>query len=356
MSEGKEKNHPLFTCSRLFAEIRGYAQYAVSHRNDPESLQKALSAIERISHQGGDLARYLVATVLGKAPKGRECSLCEVADDFVHHAQTAQPSPDIHLTRAFNADPVVLVEPSWLHHALRAALLHILRFFRPGEKVTATVKVDEQGAWARICVYANAVGNEGTFEGRGEQSGEEAPWYEVQAVQKIMELLGGTVTCANSGDTRAMTISLPKMVRTGPLSADDVRPATAGRRPDAGISILLADDEGGIRDLLKAILTSAGVTSIETAANGAEACQRAAQREYSAIIMDVSMPVLSGIEAFKKIKSARLSARIIFITGLYEEGEIAGMVSGESAYGFIKKPFNISEIRSPIERISAEVA
>ena len=32
------------------------------------------------------------------------------------------------------------------------------------------------------------------------------------------------------------------------------------------------------------------------------------------------------------------------------------MAAGESAYGFIKKPFNISEIRSLVERISAEVA
>jgi hypothetical protein len=143
MSEGKGKNHPLFTCGRLFAEIRNYAQYAASHRNGPESLQKALSAIEMISHEGGDMARCLVTTVPGKAPQGRECPLCEV-DDFVHHAQTAQPSPGIHLTPAFSADPVVRIEPSWLHHALRAALLHALRLLRQGEKVTATVKIDEE--------------------------------------------------------------------------------------------------------------------------------------------------------------------------------------------------------------------
>ncbi len=110
MSEEKGKNHLFFSCGRLFAEIRNYAQYAASHRNNPESLQKALSAIERISHEGGDMTRCLVATVPGKAPQGRECSLCEV-DDFVHHAQTAQPSPGIHSTRAFSADPVVRSGP-----------------------------------------------------------------------------------------------------------------------------------------------------------------------------------------------------------------------------------------------------
>ena len=157
MSEGKEKNHLLFSCGRLFAEIRNYAKYAAFHRNNPESLQKALSADEMISHEGGDMARCLVITVPGKAPQGRECSLCEV-DDFVHHAQTAQPSPGIHITRAFSADPVVQVEPSWLHHALRAALLHAPRLHRQGEKATATVKIDEEGEIAGMVAGESAYG------------------------------------------------------------------------------------------------------------------------------------------------------------------------------------------------------
>jgi two-component system, cell cycle response regulator DivK len=85
------------------------------------------------------------------------------------------------------------------------------------------------------------------------------------------------------------------------------------QRPNA---VLVVDDYGDVRDVLAGVLEDAGFV-VRTAANGLEALIAAYEMRPGVIVMDVSMPVLDGIEATRLIKAgeATRNARVIAYTG-----------------------------------------
>ena len=81
-------------------------------------------------------------------------------------------------------------------------------------------------------------------------------------------------------------------------------------------AVLVVDDYGDIREVLARVLEDAGFV-VRTAANGLEALIAAYELRPTVILMDVSMPVLDGIEATRLIKAgeATRDARVIAHTG-----------------------------------------
>ena len=65
--------------------------------------------------------------------------------------------------------------------------------------------------------------------------------------------------------------------------------------------ILIVDDALFMRAMLKKILKEAGYTEIFEAANGVEACTVYEAEKPDAVLMDISMPEMNGIEALKAI-------------------------------------------------------
>jgi len=90
------------------------------------------------------------------------------------------------------------------------------------------------------------------------------------------------------------------------------RPAVA-QCPNA---VLVADDYGDVREVLAGVLQDAGFV-VRTAANGLEALIAAYEMRPGVIVMDVTMPVLDGIEATRLIKASEATrdARVIAYTG-----------------------------------------
>ena len=91
-----------------------------------------------------------------------------------------------------------------------------------------------------------------------------------------------------------------------------------GRSPRAECrnAVLVVDDYGDVRDALARVLEDAGFT-VRTATNGLEALIAAYEMQPGVIVMDVSMPVLDGVEATRLIKAgeATRDARVIAYTG-----------------------------------------
>lgn len=89
--------------------------------------------------------------------------------------------------------------------------------------------------------------------------------------------------------------------------------SAGGQCPNA---VLVVDDHGDVRDVLARVLEDAGFV-VRTAANGLEALIAAYEMRPGVIVMDVSMPVLDGIEATRLIKAgeATRDARVIAYTG-----------------------------------------
>jgi two-component system, cell cycle sensor histidine kinase and response regulator CckA len=112
-------------------------------------------------------------------------------------------------------------------------------------------------------------------------------------------------------------------------------------RPPRSPTILLVDDEPMIRDLGRAVLSRAGFR-ILTAEDGAEAVEVFARQfhEIDLVILDVTMPRMSGRDAFRQMIELYPSARILFSTGYTAED----LVEVDGSMGLLSKPYRPQEL------------
>ncbi|MCK6576805.1 MAG: response regulator [Anaerolineae bacterium] len=116
-------------------------------------------------------------------------------------------------------------------------------------------------------------------------------------------------------------------------------------------SILVAEDERDIRDLINFTLTFAG-HQVTTAANGEEAVQQAQRVLPDLIMMDVRMPKMTGYEACRVMKTldSLKNTPVVFLSAKGQDEEIqAGIDVG--GYAYIQKPFSPDDLARRINDI-----
>jgi EAL domain-containing protein (putative c-di-GMP-specific phosphodiesterase class I)/CheY-like chemotaxis protein len=109
-------------------------------------------------------------------------------------------------------------------------------------------------------------------------------------------------------------------------------------------TILVADDDGGIRALFRTVLTMAGFDVI-TAVDGEDALERLASSDAALLVLDSSMPRLSGLDVIRRVRSDESTARlpVILVTGAVAETDrIRGLDLGANDY--VSKPVSASEL------------
>jgi len=116
-----------------------------------------------------------------------------------------------------------------------------------------------------------------------------------------------------------------------------------------GDKILVVDDEFEIRDMLGRFLTEQGYVAI-LASNGEEALELAEKEDPQAILLDILMPGIDGIETCKRLKAKEETRFIpvIMATALWERYMEAIEVGADD---FIAKPFNLTELSHRVKSI-----
>ncbi|RLD96580.1 MAG: hypothetical protein DRI93_00505 [Aquificota bacterium] len=115
--------------------------------------------------------------------------------------------------------------------------------------------------------------------------------------------------------------------------------------------ILLIDDNELLQDLGKDILEHLGYTPI-IASEGEEGVEiyRKEKEEIQAVLLDVVMPGLGGLEVFRRLKKINPEVKVLVISG-YSEEKRAGELMKEGALGFIQKPFKIHQLSQKLQEI-----
>lgn len=117
------------------------------------------------------------------------------------------------------------------------------------------------------------------------------------------------------------------------------------------LKVLIADDEAGMRHLLrKAVEKIDGFEVVGEAADGESAVSLAEKINPDVIFMDVEMPGLNGIECAKRIQDINPKVVVIFATGHEEYMPEAFELY---AFDYITKPFNIQRIHQTLDRIAS---
>jgi DNA-binding NtrC family response regulator len=105
--------------------------------------------------------------------------------------------------------------------------------------------------------------------------------------------------------------------------------------------ILIVDDDKHIRSLLREHL---GATyDVDVAESGAQAFAAVVKNRPDVILLDVTMPGISGLDVMKAIREMGVTTPILVITG-NEAVAIAEKALQNGAYGYIPKPFTLAYI------------
>jgi DNA-binding NarL/FixJ family response regulator len=91
-------------------------------------------------------------------------------------------------------------------------------------------------------------------------------------------------------------------------------PAATTQRKPAAATVLLADDHRIVIDGLRSVLEEADFQLTGTAANGLELVDLAAQLRPDVIVADISMPLLNGIDAVRRIREQGVESKVVFLT------------------------------------------
>ncbi len=123
-------------------------------------------------------------------------------------------------------------------------------------------------------------------------------------------------------------------------------------RPDNGsATILVVDDEEMIRFVAGQSLKLDGFTVLE-ADSGRQALDVFARRgaEIDAVLLDMMMPILDGVETFRALRRQRPDLRVLFSSG-YSEEEAGGRLAGEERVGFIQKPYLPEDLARKVRQV-----
>jgi DNA-binding NtrC family response regulator len=110
--------------------------------------------------------------------------------------------------------------------------------------------------------------------------------------------------------------------------------------------ILLVDDEEQFLKVLSQRLEGRGM-KVDTSSSGEEALSRVKGKEFDAIILDLAMPGMGGMETLKRIRSENPDVQIIMLTG---HGSVEKGVEAikEGAVDFLEKPADLSKIMEKV--------
>jgi two-component system chemotaxis response regulator CheY len=113
--------------------------------------------------------------------------------------------------------------------------------------------------------------------------------------------------------------------------------------------ILIVDDVAFVRKTLSEILTQAGFQVVGEAADGQEAVERYVETRPDLVTMDIVMPLMSGIEATRKIMKLDKEARVVIISAMGQENLVMEAIN-VGAKDYVLKPFSAADVIKTLER------
>ena len=119
------------------------------------------------------------------------------------------------------------------------------------------------------------------------------------------------------------------------------------------IRIIIADDHSVVRQGLRMFLgLDPELEVVGEAVNGAEAVQKAEALQPDVVLMDLIMPVMSGLEATAEIRRRGLSTQVIVVTSVIEEAAVTAVIRA-GAIGYLLKDTEADELRRAIKAAAA---
>jgi signal transduction histidine kinase/CheY-like chemotaxis protein/ABC-type phosphate/phosphonate transport system substrate-binding protein len=173
----------------------------------------------------------------------------------------------------------------------------------------------------------------------------------------IVKAYGGEIFCNSTlGKGTRFEIYLPAVSRESlPMNGNQSSMEPVLLTPQTkGKTILLVDDEEGIRSLARQALESAGHRVLE-AESGEKALEiyKTSAKEIHLVILDLNMPGMSGHVCLQRLLEMDMNARVLVASGYSDKG-MEQTVLSQGAAGFLAKPFKLDILLKKVDEIAAD--
>ncbi len=131
-------------------------------------------------------------------------------------------------------------------------------------------------------------------------------------------------------------------------------PPNPPEQPDRPIRVLLVDDHALVRAGLAALLDAAGdITVVGEAADGAQAVELALNTDPDVVLMDLSMPVLDGVAATRRLLAERPQVQVLVLTSFSDQDRVRDALAA-GAIGYLLKDSPPQDVLAGVRAAAAQ--
>ena len=353
---GKLKIHDPEVVRDCFQKIDASSQYLLSLINDILDMAKIETNKMEIAHAAFHFGDFLD----------------EVKE--IIYPQTEERNISCEIRRQESMESYYIGDPLRMKQILMNLLSNALKFTSPGGRITMDIKESHRTngfAYLQFVVSDNGIGMSQEFIQRIFQPFEqEAPGNArnnvgsglgLSIVYNLVQLMGGAIHVKSQKHGGSVfTVTIPFQIVAGDEGKKKERKGQklSGplRHPALeGLRILIVEDNALNQEIARTLLEMNGV-HVDVAGNGREAVERFRGQKagtYQAILMDIRMPVMDGLEASRQIRAMDKedagSVPILAMTAnAFEQDKKEACGAGMS--GYLVKPLDIDILMSELEK------
>ena len=229
--------------------------------------------------------------------------------------------------------PLLLGDPLRLGQILLNLGSNAVKFTSAGQVAVAARVLERDGARVRLRFEVRDTGIgmtaaqvAGLFQPFTQADGSSTRHYGgtglgLTVARRLAQLMGGDITVTSQpGAGSCFALELDFQATEGRAVRRGSRSAAVGGRPLEGVAVLLAEDNPLNQLVAKEILTRAGA-AVTLAGNGREALDRLREQAFDAVLMDLLMPGMSGLDAARAIRDNPAWSELPLIALTADAGE-----------------------------------